>query len=256
MAILSDALREKLTKAGVEYFVANGFALPDRASFEPPCGPKWIAIGHEFEMGAFSYAVSGFFSEVRIGRYCSFGENVQVGRGAHPTDWLSTSPVFYAYQGNMLEVGHDFDGAAEYHAFRPGPPGDIAVRNARTVNDFLAKTTIGHDVWIGHGAFLAQGITVGNGAVIAGAAVVTKDVPPYAIVGGNPAQVLRMRFSFAQCAALERLAWWRFAPWQINTIPFANIDRAITQLEERLPGLTPYEPARVHIGTLASQTAE
>lgn len=245
MAVSSQALRERLAQRGVEYFAGDGASVSDAAVLEPPCGIKWLDVIHAFTLGAFSYGVSGFCNEVEVGRYCSFGEHIQVGRGAHPTAWMSTSPFFY--NAPPFAVGHEFDGAEEYHRFRPGHPGDIPVRNGRTVNDFLAKTRIGHDVWIGHGAFVAQGVTIGNGAVVAGASVVTKDVPPYAIVGGNPAQILRMRFSFAQSSALERLAWWRFAPWQLNHVPFANIDDAIARLEDRVPGLTPFAPTKVRI---------
>jgi acetyltransferase-like isoleucine patch superfamily enzyme len=246
----SALLCKKLAERGIEFFLGDGCSVSDKAVFEAPCAPKWMAIYHGFELGAFSYGVSGFFSEVTIGRYCSFGENIQIGRGAHPTDWLSTSPFFYAYSGNMFNIGDEFSGSADYHRFRPDAPGHIPLKNSRTVPDFLSRTTIGHDVWIGHGAFLGQGITVGNGAVIAGGAVVTKDVPPYAIVGGNPAQVLRMRFSFAQCAALERLCWWRFAPWQLQGIPFSNLDDAIAQMEDHIPSLAPYEADKVQVASI------
>jgi len=123
------------------------------------------------------------------------------------------------------------------------------------VNDFLKRTTIGHDVWIGHGAFIAPGVTIGNGAVVAGQAVVTKDVPPYAIVGGNPAQILRMRFDLHKCAALQALAWWRFAPWQLAGVPFADVGKAIPQLRTLIADLTPYAPAKVPAGQDAAATA-
>lgn len=249
MPHITPSLRTRLAEHGIECFHESGF-MSDKAVFESPCATKWMTIDHNFEMGAFSYGVSGYFSCVQIGRYCSFGENVQIGRGAHPTAWISTSPFFYAYNGPMFGLGHDFEEAAEYHAYRPGSPGHIAVRSGRTVNDYLTETHIGHDVWIGHGAFVGQGVKIGNGAVVAAGAVVTKDVPPYAIVGGNPAQIIRMRFPFDQCAALEELAWWRFSPWQLKDIPFANIADAIAQLRHRIPDLPPYAPRRIAITDL------
>jgi hypothetical protein len=68
--------------------------------------------------------------------------------------------------------------------------------------------TLGHDVWIGHGAILLPGVSVGNGAAIGAGAVVSKDVPPFAIVVGVPGRVLRYRFAPETIAALERIAWW------------------------------------------------
>ena len=68
--------------------------------------------------------------------------------------------------------------------------------------------TIGNDVWIGSGAMILSGVTIGDGAVVAARAVVTKDVPPYAIVAGNPARLVRYRFDEATIAALLEAAWW------------------------------------------------
>jgi virginiamycin A acetyltransferase len=76
-------------------------------------------------------------------------------------------------------------------------------------------TVIGHDVWIGYKATIMAGVTVGDGAIIASHAVVTKDVPPYAIVGGNPAQLIRKRFSDEQIDALLKIQWWN---WSIEKI--------------------------------------
>ncbi len=74
---------------------------------------------------------------------------------------------------------------------------------------------IGHDVWLGYGAVIMPGVTIGNGAIIGTGAFVTKDVPPCAIVGGNPAQIIRYRFDEATIAALEDIAWW---DWDIEKI--------------------------------------
>ena len=69
-------------------------------------------------------------------------------------------------------------------------------------------TVVGHDVWIGYGALILPGVTIGHGAVVAAASVVASDVPPYAIVAGNPARVVRMRFDADDVALLLRAAWW------------------------------------------------
>ncbi len=84
-------------------------------------------------------------------------------------------------------------------------------------------TIIGHDVWIGHGATIMPGVTIRSGAIIAARAVVTRDVPAYTIVGGNPATVIRKRFTDEEIADLLTLAWW---DW-----PLDNIERALPHLE-------------------------
>jgi virginiamycin A acetyltransferase len=76
-------------------------------------------------------------------------------------------------------------------------------------------TTVGHDVWVGYKAMILPGVTIGHGAIIAAGAVVSRDVPPYAIVGGNPANIIRMRFAAETIAALLAIAWW---DWDIERI--------------------------------------
>jgi virginiamycin A acetyltransferase len=89
--------------------------------------------------------------------------------------------------------------------------------NAMEGKDYPHKgdTIIGNDVWIGYKATIMTGITIGNGAIVASKAVVTKDVPPYTIVGGNPAQIIKKRFSDEQIALLLQINWW---DWSIEKI--------------------------------------
>ena len=76
-------------------------------------------------------------------------------------------------------------------------------------------TTIGNDVWIGHGATVVAGVTIGDGAVVAQGAVVARDVPPYAVVAGNPAVIKKFRLPPHLISPMLRCRWWRFAPWQL-----------------------------------------
>jgi acetyltransferase-like isoleucine patch superfamily enzyme len=124
-------------------------------------------------MGAFSYSVSGFAGLVRVGRYCSFAQDIAWMGGDHPMHWASTSPVFYdnqppAIRALRLNNGHDYE--VSQLAF-PNP-----------------TRTIGNDVWIGDQAMIAPGITIGDGAVIGAGSVVTRDVGAGVTVIGNPAR--------------------------------------------------------------------
>ena len=231
---LIRALRDK----GVSTLHSSGVLLPDNSVFEPPCSIKWMGIQHSIHMGAFSYAVSGFYFACRIGRYCSFGEQVQIGRHSHPMHWVSTSPFFYRPVEDVVDQAvSGVDGFFPPHDFkRQGPP----VK--------LEYTNIGNDVWIGHGAFIRPGVTIGHGAVIAAHAVVTKDVPPYAIVGGVPARVIRKRFSDKQIESLLSSKWWEYAPWQLKGARIDDVDEFVSHvIDLREEGEAIYAPDMVEL---------
>ena len=199
----------QLAEAGIEVLPRGPkpqVALPRHSVLEAPGSLKWTNYEHSIELGAFSYQVSGYCFAARIGRYCSFGEQVQIGRQNHPMNWVSTSPAFYLGD-QLFSLGDGFAGAQEYHDYRfsfEGPPTRVKV------------TTIGNDVWIGHGAYIAAGVTIHHGAVVAANAVVTKDVPAYAVVAGNPATIKRWRIDPSIISGMLRSRWWRFAPWQLT----------------------------------------
>lgn len=124
---------------------------------------------------------------VSVGSFCSIGPGLLAGTGDHPSDFGSTSPVFYS---TRRQCGMTF---ASNDAFTERQP-----------------ILIGHDVWIGAHVFVRDGISIGNGAIVAAGAIVAHDVPPYAIVGGTPARVIRFRFSESVIARLLRIAWWNW----------------------------------------------
>lgn len=127
----------------------------------------------------------------KIGKFCSIGDNVKVLAATHPTkDFVSTSPVFFSTACQCLATFSESDLFNEY----------------RRVSGY--GCIIGNDVWIGSNVTIIGGVTIGDGSIIAAGAVVTKDVPPYAIVGGVPADVIRFRFSEGQIKELLRNPWW------------------------------------------------
>lgn len=239
---LTQRLIEQLRVRGVTTLHGPGSALPDDTEFEPPCSFKWMTIQHSLRMGAFSYGVSGFYFGCRIGRYCSFGEAVQAGRHPHPMHWFSSSPFFYQPYADVLDQP-----LPSTHTLTP-------VRDfKRRSPPVVARTThIGNDVWIGHGAFLLPGITVGDGAVIAAMAVVTKDVPPYAVVAGSPAKVIRYRFTATHIERLSASRWWQYAPWQLKGARVDDIGAFLDLVSSlRDSGIEPYRTDWVRPGALA-----
>jgi acetyltransferase-like isoleucine patch superfamily enzyme len=184
-------------------------------------------------LGAYSYARSHFGHVARIGRFCSIGSGVEVMGDAHPVDWLSASPAFYRRK-RAEQWGSARATFPDFNVF--GPPVDI-----------------GHDVWIGDGALLAHGVRLGTGCVVAARAVVTRDVPPYAIVGGTPARIIRHRFDAATIDRLLASRWWDWplSAWDgtdIRDIP-AVLARA-AELADTVP------PLAEHRMTLAQALAD
>lgn len=141
---------------------------------------KYTYIGGETVM---SYA--------NIGKFCSIAENVTFIAGKHPVNYVSTHPVFYS---NQYKNGLGYH--PEFEEF------DYVDDNKKYMFE------IGNDVWIGGKAVILNGVKVGHGAIIAAGAIVTKDVPPYAIVGGVPAKVIKYRFDNETISKLLALEWW------------------------------------------------
>src|SRR5262249_23532283 len=117
---------------------------------------------------------------------------------------------------------NSFDWIDEYRDF---------VRLQRTPEMFAA-VTVGNDVWTGHNVNVTAGVNVGDGVIIAAGSVVTKDVPPYAIVAGVPAVVKRYRFPEKTIERLLRVRWWDLELSQLSGLPFRDIERCLDMIEE------------------------
>lgn len=151
-----------------------------------------------------------------IGKYCSIGQRVRVVTSNHPSSvFVSTNPMFYSTRKQNGKTLCEEDRFEEFL--------NINGRNM----------IIGNDVWVGDDVVFKGGITIGDGAIIAMGACVTKDVPPYAIVGGVPAKIIKYRFSEEQIKKLLKIKWWNNSEdWlRKHSILFDNIDNFINELE-------------------------
>jgi acetyltransferase-like isoleucine patch superfamily enzyme len=161
-------------------------------------------------IGRFTYGTENLKIEqwnegaaLSIGAFCSIAPNITIFLGGnHRTDWITTFPFGHIYQdalGGTNIIGH------------PATKGDIV---------------IGNDVWIGAGVTIMSGLTIGDGAVLSANSCVVKDVPPYHIVGGNPAKLIKQRFNIDIIDILLQLKWW--------DLPLDNI-KNITQILSSKP---------------------
>jgi virginiamycin A acetyltransferase len=147
---------------------------------------------------------------IKVGRYCSIASTVRSAPINHPHDALTTHPVLFERKFGAVDKDIRWD----------------------------AVLTIGDDVWIGHNAMILPGCkAIGRGAIIGAGAIVTRDVPAYAIVAGNPAKLLRMRFDDATIAAIEASHWWQLDPADIRALLASEPDTLFHPTPARLAKL-------------------
>ena len=146
-------------------------------------------------IGKYSYC--GYDCKIincELDNYYSLADNVVIGSAQHSLQWFSTSPVFEDVKSSPRK------------------------RLVRFKLPKAKQTNIGSDMWIGHGAIIKAGVNVGHGAVMGAGAVVTKDVEPYAVVGGCPAKVLKYRFSEEIRSQLLATSWWEMNDQEMMSV--------------------------------------
>jgi phosphonate metabolism protein (transferase hexapeptide repeat family) len=186
------------------------FFHPDAVAHQCKLG-RFVELGQgtrmlESEMGDYSY--TDRYSDIaysKIGKFANIAAFTRINPSEHPYSRASL---------------HHFMYRSEYYWEDASPEPELfAWRRSRPV-------ILGHDTWIGHGALIMKGVTIGNGAIVASHSVVTKDVPPYAIVGGIPAKFIKWRHDAKTAGRLQDLAWWDWGHDQLRTaLPdFRTID--------------------------------
>ena len=156
------------------------------------------------KIGDYSYvAQNSYISDAIIGKFCSIGPNLVCGWGIHPTNGISTAPMFYS---TMKQNGITLSKVDKIEERKP--------------------IIIGNDVFIGANVTILDGVTIGDGAVIGAGAVVSKDIPPYAIAVGCPIEIKRYRFHPEQIHALQRIKWWDYDGEKLKDIEkyFFDVD--------------------------------
>lgn len=154
-------------------------------------GKNCLVYNSKFGFGS-GVSRDSIIDSFRIGRFSTFGPDVKIITGQHPTrDIVSTYPAFYS---NRSQMGFTYVDKTIYNEFK--------------FADSKFKVVIGNDVWVGSYVRILEGVTIGDGTVVAAGAVVTKDVPPYAIVGGVPAKIIRYRFEEEEIKQLLEIKWW------------------------------------------------
>lgn len=196
---------------------------PDKARFERLVKAGRIEVG----TGTYGYPTVRVFvrenHRLIFGNYSSLalGATFLLG-GGHPTDRITTFPL-------RIRLGMDGAGADGY-------PTECR------------DTLVGSDVWVGAGAVVLSGVNIGDGAIVAAGSLVRSDVPPYAIVAGNPARVIRLRFSEAEVASLLRISWWLWPESEIRScvklLTGANVRDFIAYASDRM-GTPPENPPSV-----------
>ncbi|AMR81406.1 CatB-related O-acetyltransferase [Cupriavidus nantongensis] len=199
------------------------------------------------EVGAFTYLGgdgSSFRHVARIGRFCSIAGGIQTGQMEHPTDMLSMHSMLY---GNWSKVWEGSPEVAAYYSENQALVAKAMSAAGASIASRSTKIEIGNDVWIGYGALIRRGVKIGDGAVIGSRAVVTKDVPPYAVVGGTPAKVLKYRFPPDVVERLMALRWWDYGLRGLNGIDITDLPGCIDRIEANLQGMQPWKPTRVAV---------
>jgi acetyltransferase-like isoleucine patch superfamily enzyme len=164
------------------------------------------------QVGSHTYFAGTISSNAIIGKYCSIGPNTRIGGlGLHPTNYISTHPIFYSTKKQSGKTFVKTDHFIEHK-----------------------DTIIGNDVWIGINCVVLDGIKVGNGVIIAAGSIVTQDIPDYAIVGGVPAKIIKYRYSESEIVLLNRLKWWNLSDLELNEMQQDFRDNNIISISKKI----------------------
>ncbi|MDR1216086.1 MAG: CatB-related O-acetyltransferase [Treponema sp.] len=202
--VITEQIVELFRKNNIFFGTGNSIKIGNKLNILPHGGGGGTKIepytgifsgSSLFTMGSFSYSWVGFPATMVIGRYCSIAGGVGIMSVQHPLERFTTSSITYDRHLPPFKQALSDRSNTTYTTVPASPAGRIVIEN---------------DVWIGADALIKQGVTIHSGSVVAARAVVTKDVPPYAVVGGVPARILKYRFLPKVIERLLELKWWEY----------------------------------------------
>lgn len=184
-------------------------------------------------LGGHSFTSSAVKTHIKAGRHCSIAPGLRLSGFEHPVNALTTGLFAYDRQVYQMTQYMEDAGVARLPAATPV---------------FRFGVELEHDVWVGADVWIRQGVKIGTGAIVAANAVVTKDVPPYAVVGGNPARILKMRFPDELTRQLLASQWWRLELSHLSKFPFTDAASFIRAYErEGGADLPAWEPTQFRL---------
>lgn len=181
----------------IAYKYVSLFSLWSNTEFEKTSAlRKWSKCSN-VKVGRYSaVGVSSNVGNAEINNFSIIARNCDIGLGPHPTNQITSHSIFYKN---------------DPWGYHPEWVASIDFSENK-------KTTIGNDVWIGAKSTIMDGVQIGNGAIVAAGSVVTKNVPPYAVVGGAPAKVIKYRFPQEVIDRLEEIQWWNLSDEKITEV--------------------------------------
>jgi virginiamycin A acetyltransferase len=213
--------------------VGDRLVFEDDAEVEPYIG--FYANKTLCSMGAFSYTNANLSSQMRVGRYCSIAWGLRVQGMRHPYEYISSSNFTYS-RGAPTARFLIADEKKAYNNYKP-----VITKPA---------PLIAHDVWIGQDVALNNGVSIAIGAVVASQSVVTKDVGPYEIVGGNPAKLIKKRFDDDTIAMLLESEWWHYKFTDFADLPIDKPGEFAREFLNMKRDLTRFRPEKIRLASI------
>lgn len=235
-------IKKQLTERNLEILKENRISLqwksyqprnlPDSIHFEDDTQVEPYTGFHAGDslcsMGAFSYSHSRLPAGMKVGRYCAISWSLNITGPRHPYEWFTTSNITYDRNAENIK------------SYLEDKEISIPVHDPRSLDKSMP--VIGNDVWIGQNVTINRGVKIGDGAVIAAFSVVTKDVPSFTIVGGNPAKVIKQRFPQEIISQLKLIEWWNYEPTNFMSLDIKNIEQFIIDFRDNVIGKEKYTP--------------